>query len=124
MSRIQLLNDRTNIIMTTVIWYSSVCHYPLLRQDSETWKQNLIRTLVLFLLPTLIEGYTEILLVKRNESTLNAACLLIIWIITCPIIYLHVQLSINWERNDWELLIILNWIRVFLWTVKCVNTII
>ena len=45
MSDTEILNIRSNIVMTTVVWYASVCHYPLLRQDSETWRINLIRTL-------------------------------------------------------------------------------
>jgi len=124
MSYIQTLNIRSNIIMTTVILYASVCHYPLLRQDSETWRVNLIRTLLLFILPTLIEAYTEILLVLRNQSRWNAIALLLIWIITFPIIYLHIQLSTTWNRTEWELLLNLNWVRAVLWTLKCLSTII
>ena len=122
MSDIQTLNIRSNIIMTTVVWYASVCHYPLIRQDSETWRINLIRTLLLFILPTLVEAYTEIQLVKRKLSDLNAAALFLIWGISIPIIILHIQLSTTWNRHDWELLLALNWIRVFLWTVKFLNT--
>ena len=122
MSDVQTLNIRSNIIMTTVIWYSSVCHYPLLRQDSETWWVNLIRTLLLFILPTLVEAYTEIQLVKRKLSSWNAVALLFIWITTCPIIYLHVRLSTTWNHHEWALVLNLNWIRVFLWTVKFLNT--
>lgn len=122
MSDTEILNIRSNIVMTTVVWYASVCHYPLLRQDSETWRINLIRTLMLFILPTLVEAYTEIQLVKRKLSGWNAVALFLIWGISIPIIILHIQLSTAWNRHDWELLLALNWIRVFLWTVKFLNT--
>ena len=122
MSDTEILNIRSNIVMTTVVWYASVCHYPLLRQDSETWRINLIRTLLLFILPTLVEAYTEIQLVKRKLSGWNAIALFLIWGISIPIIYLHVRLSTTWNQHEWELLLALNWIRVFLWTVKFLNT--
>lgn len=119
---IPTLNAKASIIMTTVVLYASVCHYPLMRQDSETWKENLIRTLSLFGAPTLIEACTEIMLVCEGRSKLNAFLLFLIWGVSCPVLYLHVRLSDVWNRDDWEVLLVLNWVRVFLWSVKCFNT--
>ena len=123
--RIQVANTVCTTILFTLVLNASIVHYPFMQRDPSIWKMNLFRTLAAFLAPTVIEFGTEVYLYRLHQEqkrTLMLLVLILIWILTIGgAIPLHVRLAYHpWNQSAFETLLIVNWIRASLWSIRFV----
>ncbi|MDX8431756.1 MAG: hypothetical protein SNF33_08165 [Candidatus Algichlamydia australiensis] len=116
--------------MVGVIWFVQVVHYPLYKKIKEGFqsyeRMHLKRTSLLLSPILIIEMVTAFFLIGIAPSGLilqlaayNLILLILIWITTLLFqISQHQKLAIRFSTHQHKLLLLTNWIRVILWTVR------
>lgn len=117
-------------MMIGIIWFMQLVHYPLYAKIKEgfiEYEKSQIRRVSFLVGPImLIEAITSIVLVgvaptgiQTILAALSLIILIFIWIST--LLFLmgqHQKLSIRFSKKILHVLIISNWIRAILWTIK------
>lgn len=116
-------------MLTGVIWFTQIVHYPLYKKVKEgfvEYERAHIRRGAFLIAPLmLLEAVTAILLVGLSEGDLakfamtNLILLIFIWLSTFLFqITQHQKLSVRFSKKILQSLIASNWIRTILWTAK------
>lgn len=117
-------------VMVGVIWFVQIVHYPLyknIKEGFQGYERMHLRRTALLLTPILIlEIVTAIFLVGcapegiiLKLAAYNLVILILIWITTLLFqISQHQKLAIRFSAHQHRLLLLTNWIRVVLWTLR------
>jgi fatty acid desaturase len=128
MTELILLQLVATFLMTGVIWFVQVVHYPLfllvpLEARGEYCKKHMRRTTAVVLPLMLLEMVTAVLLCVFLWGNIfwlvNLAFILFIWISSFFIqVPLHYKLVSGGDNKIVERLVTGNWIRTILWTIR------
>ena len=110
--------------MVGVIWFVQIVHYPLYKNIKEGFqgyeRMHLRRTALLLEMVTalfLVGCAPEGIILKL--AAYNLVILILIWITTLLFqISQHQKLAIRFSAHQHKLLLLTNWIRVVLWTLR------
>lgn len=128
-----LANVAATAVMTGVIWFVQVVHYPLFllvgEQEFANYEQQ-HRTLTTFVVgpPMLVEALTAGLLLiyppqyaKRWQLFAGVVLVAVLWASTALIqVPCHESLSHQFDRAVAERLVTSNWLRTVAWTLRSV----
>ena len=130
---ILLANFVATCLMTGVIWFVQLVHYPLLAQVPvdravETAVEHQRRTGQVLAIPMAVEGFTTLgLLISRPESVqifwpwfgavLLAVALGSTVIVSVP---LHAKMATNPTADVGQRLVVTNWPRTIAWSLRAV----
>ena len=131
LSTIVWVHAVSTLMMTGLIWFVQLVHYPLMRQVGESGfaryeREHTRRTTWIVAPLMLAEAATTGSLVlyahaptERLLSVAGAALLLVIWISTAALqVPCHRKLTKGFDKLALERLVRSNWIRTFAWTVR------
>ncbi|MEI7782497.1 MAG: hypothetical protein WCJ18_11305 [Planctomycetota bacterium] len=130
-SMVVILNLAATAVMTGVIWYVQLVHYPLMagwpHDDFGRWEALHRERTGLIVVPVmLVEGATAALLLARRPAGLPAglpwlaaALLLGVWASTFLLqVPCHQRLAAGWDEGVHARLVETNWLRTGLWTAR------
>ena len=130
-SRALLLQVLVTSVMTGLIWFVQIVHYPLMdgwpHDDFGNWEvAHRERTGPVVIPPMLIEGVVSVwLLVHRPRGVhplfpvIGMTALLGIWASTFFLqVPCHLRLSTGWDAQTLRFLVDSNWIRTILWSFR------
>lgn len=128
-----LLNFISALLMTGVIWFVQIVHYPLFQSvgqsDFTSYEHAHTRRtgyvvgpfMIVELISTVALLFMELQPVLTEIAWLNAALVALVWFVTFTVqVPIHRKLAVVTDRDLIDKLIRSNWIRVFLWTVRAV----
>ena len=116
--------------MLGVIWFVQVVHYPLLAkvgtQQFPAYEKLHCRLTALVVGPAMLtEAVTAILLfflldsVPRSLLLVNLVCIVLIWFSTYLLqVPAHARLENVFDERTHSRLLVSNWLRTFLWSVR------
>jgi len=125
-----LIHSFATWVMVGVIWFVQIVHYPLYKKIKEGFssyeRMHLCRTSYLLGPILLAEMVTALFLVGYAPAgsmvelaAYNLVLLILIWIVTLLFqISQHQKLAIRFSLHQHKLLLLTNWIRVVLWTIR------
>jgi len=115
-------------LMTGIIWFVQIVHYPMLarlpHEDfAELEREHCDRTGFVVAPPMLVEAFTLVWLILRGfDSQLfvfTAALLGVVWISTFILqVPAHRALLLGWNETTHRRLVLTNWIRTAGWTLR------
>lgn len=119
------------VLMTGVIWYVQLVHYPLMdgwpHDDFPRWEAAHREQTGLVVVPAMLaEGLAVVLILAWRPvgvpvwlAWTGAGLLLAIWVSTFAIqVPLHEQLSAGWDEAAHRRLVQSNWLRTVLWSAR------
>jgi hypothetical protein len=126
-----LVNLAATAVMTGVIWYVQLVHYPLMsgwpHDDFGRWEAlHRARTGLVVVPAMLIEGVTALMLAWRRPPRVPAwlawAALALVMAIHASTFLVqvpcHDRLSAGWDEAVHARLVATNWVRTGLWTAR------
>lgn len=130
-----LIQIITSFSMLGIIWFVQLIHYPLLnkiKQGFTQYERSHIKRAACFIGPLLVIDFiTSILLVAFEETsaltrlaTANLVFNAVFWVWT--FIYQmpqHQKLAIGFSKKTVDKLVLTNWFRAFIWTLKAATLI-
>ena len=128
-----LLTTVTSLLMTGVIWFVQVVHYPLFRLIGRSafpyYEENHMRRTGWVVIPlmtlelgsALVLPFLELPPEYTAPAWLSAALAVLIWSVTFTVqVPLHRRLTENYEIGSIQKLVRTNAVRVFLWSGRSV----
>lgn len=129
MNLIYLLHFCLCLVMLGVIWVIQIVHYPSFRfaklgpfQDFTSFHVKAISSIVIPLMT--IELLSGVFLVYKSQRPLillNFSLILLTWLSTFILsVPLHNKLSQDFDLKNIEKLVLTNWPRTLMWTIRSV----
>lgn len=121
-----LLHAGATLAMTGLIWFVQIVHYPLLarvgaERFAEYEQAHTQRTSAVVGSIMLVEAAAAAALAATGDhlALLGAGLLALIWISTFLVqVPLHARLERGFHPRAWRRLVLTNWIRTALWSVR------
>lgn len=117
--------------MCGLIWFVQIVHYPLFKRVPEsgfaTYEQAHTRLTGRVVLPVMLAELGTAILLSFNPAEIlpirfalaNLSGLLLVWASTFFLqVPLHQRLSKRFDARDHRKLVLTNWIRTVLWTIR------
>lgn len=131
MPSLLVIQAATTLMMTGVIWFVQVVHYPLMertgRENFREYQAQHVRLTTMVVAPLMLaEAATSVLLLIHRPPTislwsasLGCGLLVAIWLSTSLLqVPLHRQLERGFEVRVHRRLVAGNWIRTACWTAR------
>lgn len=117
----------SSLMMTGIVWFVQIIHYPLMslvgHAEFQRYEQQHTRLAGMLIAPIMLVELVTTILVFSNAinaaSIALIALLAIIWLSTFFIqVPLHRKLSVSYNNAHHAQLVRTNWVRTIAWTIK------